>query len=274
MGLPVILINWTKKMACKTDKIDFNADAAQSFGVFQNDAEKDIISKVSTVNISCGFHAGDPLTIKNTLLFCKEHNLAIGAHVGYQDIQGFGYRPMDLDEDEIEATVLYQIGAVASFANSYSLSVEHVRLHGAMYVKAAQNLDFAVSVANAVKKFDKWAVLYLPCGEIAEKVAETVNINVARGMFIDKLYDINGNVSEPSKPLDTDVMLNRIRTVMYSGKIKIGGGEFLEMNCDSIHFDSKNPKTSELIDKAREIVLPTPYNYNKACLSGWSETLV
>lgn len=261
-------------MVCKTDKIDFNADAAQSFGVFQNDAEKKVISKVSSVNISCGFHAGDPLTIKDTLLFCKEHNLVIGAHIGYQDIQGFGYRPMDLDADEIEATVLYQIGAVSTFASSYSLSVEHVRLHGAMYARAAKDFDFALAIANAVKKFDKWSVLYLPCGKIADIVEETAQIKVAREMFIDKAYDAEGNVSEPLKPLEEDVMLNRIRTVMYSGKIKIGGGEFLEMNCDSIHFDSKNIKTVELLDKAREIVIPTPYNYNKACLSGWSETLV
>ena len=102
----------------KNNKIDFNADAAQSYGVFVNDAEREVISRVSSVNVSCGFHAGDPATIRETLLFCKEHNLAIGAHVGYPDIQGFGYRPMDLDEDETEATVLYQVGAVATFANS------------------------------------------------------------------------------------------------------------------------------------------------------------
>ncbi|MBQ2644005.1 LamB/YcsF family protein [bacterium] len=261
-------------MTSRTDKIDFNADAAQSFGIFKKDCEKDIISKVSSVNISCGFHAGDPKTIRDTLLFCKNHNLVIGAHIGYQDIQGFGYRPMDLDEEEIEATVLYQIGAVDSFAKSYSLSIEHVRLHGAMYLKAAKDFDFALSVAKAVKKFDKWAVLYLPYGKIADMVEETAQINVAREMFIDKSYDIEGNISEPEKPYDTDVLLNRIRTCMFSGKIKIGGGEFLEMKCDSIHFDSKNPKTSELLDKAREIVIPTPYNYNRACLSGWSETLV
>ena len=165
-------------MASRTDKIDFNADAAQSFGVFQNDAEKDVITKVSSVNVSCGFHAGDPLTIKNTLLFCKEHNLALGAHIGYQDIQGFGYRPMDLDEEETEAMVLYQIGAVASFANSYSLSIEHVRLHGAMYQRAAKDLDFAVNVAKAVKKFDKWSVLYLPCGKIADEVEKIVGAKV------------------------------------------------------------------------------------------------
>lgn len=261
-------------MGNRIDKIDFNADAAQSFGVFQNDSEQDIISKVSSVNVSCGFHAGDPLTIKNTLLFCKEHNLAIGAHIGYQDIQGFGYRPMELDKDEIEAVILYQAGAVASFAASYSLSIEHIRLHGAMYKKMAQDFDFALAVANAVKKFDKWAVLYMPSGKIADMVEESAGVIVARELFIDKYYDKDGNISEPEQPLEIDTILNRIRTIMYSGKIKIGGGEFLEMNCDSIHFDSKNPKTSDILDKARDIVIPTPYNYNMACRSGWSETLV
>lgn len=258
----------------KNNKIDFNADAAQSYGVFVNDAEREVISRVSSVNVSCGFHAGDPATIRETLLFCKEHNLAIGAHVGYPDIQGFGYRPMDLDEDETEATVLYQVGAVATFANSYSLSVEHVRLHGAMYTRAANDVDFAITVANAVKKFDQWAVLYLPFGKIADEVEATTNIKVARELFINKYYDSEGNPSEATTPLEKDTILNRIRTILHSGRIKIGGGEFLDVNCDSIHFDSKDIKTVELLDAAREIIEPTPYNYNKACLAGWSETLV
>ena len=201
----------------KNNKIDFNADAAQSYGVFVNDAEREVISRVSSVNVSCGFHAGDPATIRETLLFCKEHNLAIGAHVGYPDIQGFGYRPMDLDEDETEATVLYQVGAVATFANSYSLSVEHVRLHGAMYTRAANDVDFAITVANAVKKFDQWAVLYLPFGKIADEVEATTNIKVARELFINKYYDSEGNPSEATTPLEKDTMLNRIRTILHSG---------------------------------------------------------
>lgn len=261
-------------MVKKIEKIDFNADAAQSYGVFQNDAEKEVISKVSSVNIACGFHAGDPATIKEILLFCRDHNLAIGAHVGYPDIQGFGYRPMNLDESDLEATILYQIGAVSTFANSYSLSVEHVRLHGAMYVRAAQDLDFAINVANAVKKFDKWAVLYLPFGKIADTVEETTDLKVSRELFIDKHYDSNGNMIESDVILDKDTMLNRIRTILYSGRIKIGGGEFLDVNCDSIHFDSKNLNTADLLNSACEIVQPSPFNYNKACLAGWSETLV
>ena len=257
-------------MGIKKDKIDFNADAAQSYGIYKNEAEKEIISKVSSVNISCGFHAGDPVSIKETLLFCKQKNLVIGAHIGYPDIPGFGYRPMKLDEDELEAVILYQIGAVAAFASSYSLSVEHVRLHGAMYEKAAKDLDFAICVANIVKKFDKWFVLYLPFGKIADEVENT---KVAREIFIDKNYDIFGNFSDTSSILDKDTMLNRIRTILHSGKIKIAG-EFLDVNCDSIHFNSKNPEMSDLLDAAREIIIPTPYNYNKAYIAGWSETLV
>lgn len=261
-------------MGLKADRIDFNADAAQSFGVFRNDAEKDVISKVSTVNISCGFHAGDPLTIKNVLLNCKENNTAIGAHIGYQDINGFGYRPMDLDNEETEAAVLYQIGAVSSFAKAYSLSIEHVRLHGAMYERASKDFEFALSVAKAIKKFDNWLIFYLPCGEIADKVEETAKITVARELIIDKFYDADGNIINGNSKPDEDTMLNRIRTVLHSGKIKIGNGEFLEVNCDSFHFDSKDKKTSELLDKAREIVTPTPFNYNKAALSGWTELRV
>jgi len=261
-------------MGTKIDKIDFNADAAQSYGVFQNDAEKDVISKVSSVNISCGFHAGDALTIKNVLLSCRENNVQIGAHIGYQDLAGFGYRPMDLDNDETEATVLYQIGAVSSFAKAYSMSVEHVRLHGAMYQRAAKDFEFALSVANAVKKFDKWMILYMPAGEIADKVEETAKITVARELFIDKFYDLNGCIVNTDSKPDEDVMLNRIRTILHSGKIKIGNGEFLEVKCDSFHFDSKDSKTSDLLDKAREIVIPSPYNFNKAALSGWTELRV
>ena len=261
-------------MGIKTDRIDFNADAAQSYGVFQNDAENDVISKVSSVNISCGFHAGDPLTIKNVLLKCRENNVQIGAHIGYQDLPGFGCRPMDLDNEETEATVLYQIGAVSSFAKAYSLSVEHVRLHGAMYQRAAKDFEFALSVANAIKKYDKWMILYMPVGEIADKVEETAKINVARELMIDKFYDSNANIINIESKPDEDVMLNRIRTVLHSGKIKIGNGEFLEVHCDSFHFDSKDSKTADLLDKAREIIAPSPYNFNKAALSGWTELRV
>ncbi|MBQ7126626.1 LamB/YcsF family protein, partial [bacterium] len=90
--------------------IDFNCDLAQSYGVYKNNNEFKLLDFVSSVNISCGYHAGDPISIKEALLKAKEKNLAIGAHIGFNDIQGFGYRPVDLKEDELEAMVIYQVG--------------------------------------------------------------------------------------------------------------------------------------------------------------------
>ena len=105
--------------------IDFNCDLAQAYGVYRNNSESDFIKYVSSVNISCGFHAGDPMTIKNALLLAKENNVVIGAHIGYSDIQGFGYRPIDLTEEELEALVIYQVSALMSFAKAFKLEIEH-----------------------------------------------------------------------------------------------------------------------------------------------------
>ena len=123
--------------------VDFNIDLAQSFGIYKNNAEFSLLDYASSVNISCGFHAGDPMTIKNALLKAKEKNVVVGAHIGFDDIQGFGYRPMQLSEDELEALVIYQIGAMMSFAKTFKMEIEHVRPHGAMYRQAAEDYSFA-----------------------------------------------------------------------------------------------------------------------------------
>ena len=123
--------------------IDFNCDLSQAYGIYKNNNETEILDYVSSVNISCGFHAGDPVTIKEALLKAKDKNLVIGAHIGFNDIQGFGYRPVELKDDELEALVIYQIGALMSFAKAYGVSIEHVRPHGAMYKKASEDFSFS-----------------------------------------------------------------------------------------------------------------------------------
>ena len=132
--------------------IDFNCDLAQSFGIYKNSKEYDLLDYASSVNISCGFHAGDPLAIKEALLAAKERNIVIGAHIGYNDIQGFGYKPMDLDESELEALVMYQVGALMTFAKAYNMEIEHVRPHGAMYRKASEDFETSrINVALATR---------------------------------------------------------------------------------------------------------------------------
>ena len=142
--------NVLEKKAIKN--IDFNCDLAQSFGIYKNSSEARLLDYVSSVNISCGFHAGDPLTIKEALLQAKEKNIVVGAHIGFDDIQGFGYRQMDLDAEELEALVMYQVGALMTFAKAYGMEIEHVRPHGALYRQASEDLEVSRTIAKAIKK--------------------------------------------------------------------------------------------------------------------------
>ena len=215
--------------------IDFNIDLAQSFGIYKNNAEFDLLDYASSVNVSCGFHAGDPLTIRNALLKAKEKNVVVGAHIGFDDIQGFGYRDMNLDEDEIEALVVYQVGALMSFAKSMHMEIEHVRPHGAMYKRCAEDFSFACSVAKAIKKCSEWLVYYGATGEITEKTGELINIPVAHEVCLEKMYNVDGTVA------------------------------------DTIHFTNRLSNSLDLIKHAHNIITPVPVNYKNACLSGWVE---
>lgn len=250
--------------------IDFNIDAAQGFGVFKNNKESELLNLVSSVNISCGFHAGDPLLIREYLLKCKEKNITIGAHIGFNDIQGLGYRPMELSNEEIESIVLYQVGALASFAKAYSLTIDHVRPHGAMYKLASENYEFSLAIAKAIQKFDKWLNYTCLDNSILQNVADETGIIINREVFVDKTYTQDFKPEwNAEKYINDDDALNRIRTILFSSQIKLGNGVFMPVNCDTIHFDTKNPNITQLLEKANEIITPTPVNYNKAEASGW-----
>ncbi len=250
--------------------IDFNIDAAQGFGIYKNNIETDLLDYVSTVNISCGFHAGDPLLIKEYLLKCKEKNITIGAHIGFNDIQGLGYRPMDLKPEEIEAIVLYQTGALLSFAKAYGLVIDHVRPHGAMYKEASENYDFALAIVKAVQKIDKWLAFTGVDNEILDRLSAETGVVVNREIFADKYYTQEFKPDwDNKKYISEEDSLNRIRTTMFSSQIKLGNGVFMPVNCNTIHFDTKNPNILQLLKRANDIVAPTPFNYNKAELSGW-----
>lgn len=253
-----------------SNHIDFNIDAAQGFGIYKNDKEAELLDYVSSVNVSCGFHAADPLLIKEYLLKCKEKNLTIGAHIGFNDISGMGYRTMELSADEIEAIVLYQLGALSSFAKSYHMVIDHVRPHGAMYKLASENYDFSLAIAKAIKKFDKWFNYTCLDNQILDNVEAETGIVVNREVFIDKYYTPEFKVDwESQKFISEEDALNRIRTIMYSSQIKLGNGIFMPVKCDTLHFNTKNPNAISLLKHANEIVTPTPANYNKAEISGW-----
>lgn len=206
---------------------DFNSDLAQEYGIYKNEAAYEIAEYVSSVNISAGFHAGDPLSIKQALEFAKARNLAIGAHIGYPDISGFGYRNMDMNEDEIEAMVIYQLGAISAFANTLNVDIEHVRCHGAMYEKLNNDSEFAKQVATAVKKFNPWLNLIVGNPEIKVLIEKEVQINCS--------YE-----------------------VLFNENMSIRQLREMSVKPDTVHF-----ATLENAKRAYDVIKPTPINYNR-----------
>ncbi len=206
---------------------DFNSDLAQEYGIYKNEAAFEIAEYVSSVNISAGFHAGDPLSIKKALEFAKSRNLAVGAHIGYPDISGFGYRNMDLSEEEIETAVIYQLGAISAFAGALNIDIEHVRCHGAMYEKLNNDSEFAKNVAKAVKKFNPWLNLIVGNPEIKLLIEKEVKINCAYEVLFNEAMSVRQLREMPVIP-------------------------------DTVHFT-----TLENAKRAYDVIKPAPINYNR-----------
>ena len=250
--------------------LDFNCDLAQGYGVYKNTAEGGFLDYVSSVNISCGFHAGDPQTIRKALLTAKEKNLVIGAHIGYSDIQGFGYRAMDLSDDELEALVIYQVGALMSFAKAYNLEIEHVRPHGAMYKKASEDFRFATVIARSIQKCSQWLTYCGASGEIIEKVGDYVKIPISEEIVIEKQYTQNLEIDWALPDItDTETCIKRLQTILHSSQVNNTSDGLTPANIDSIHFSNKYPNSLEIIQRANSLIKPEPVRYGKVKASGW-----
>ena len=203
---------------------DFNCDVAQSYGVYKNDVELEIAKYASSINISAGFHAGDPISIRSALLFARENNIALGAHIGYCDIQGFGKRQINLSPEELEALVTYQVGAIIAYANTFDLEVEQVRCHGALKEYLNNNEEALLVVVEAIKKINPWLSLIVQTPQAKDFVQKN-------GLKAALEVDFIGSIRE-------------IRE--------------LEIKPDTIHF-----KSLEDIKRAADIIKPTPINYNR-----------
>ncbi len=205
---------------------DFNCDVAQSYGVYKNDVELEIAKYASSINVSAGFHAGDTTSIRNALLFVSNNNIALGAHIGYPDIQGFGKRHIALNDEELEALVIYQVGAVVAYAKTMDLEVEQVRCHGALKEFLNENFEALKVVANAIKKVNPWLNLIVQSPE-AKAIVEEQDLKAA--------YEVD---------FGENSSIREIRE--------------LSVKPDTIHFKSLND-----IKRAYDIIKPTPINYNR-----------
>lgn len=249
--------------------IDFNCDLAQITSLEEADKALELVDYMSSVNISCGFHAGCPVSIKRAIEHCKFKNKVIGAHIGFSS--GIS-DPLSLSDEDIEAIVLYQLGAVSSFAKAYSLNIEHVRPHGEMYKFASKNVEFSTKIAKAVKKFSEWFVYYGAAGDVLNEVAQEADINIASEVLLNKKYNTDGTIDFDLPNLtDTGKSLIRVRRLMNLSEIEASENEYVKIKFDTIHFSTAEENVLDLAKEANKIVTPRPVNFNNVVVSGWVE---
>lgn len=175
-------------------KIDLNCDLGESFGRYTLGDDASIMPFITSANIACGFHAGDASTMQATVRLAKQHGVAIGAHPGWPDLQGFGRREMSLSPEETEALVLYQIGALAAFAKAEGVELRHVKPHGALYNQSAKDRRLAEAVARAAKRFSVDIVLVGLAGSGSVEAAQEMGLRVMHEGFPDRGYASDGRL--------------------------------------------------------------------------------
>ena len=225
-------------------RIDLNCDVGESFGLYSLGADGALMSYITSANIACGMHAGDPLVIERTVLLAAEHGVGIGAHPGYPDLQGFGRRAMRLSPEEVEAYVLYQIAAIAGFAKAAGSELAHVKVHGALYNMAAKDLVLARAITRAITRFNPSLILVGLTGSVLIQAGSEAGLRVATEAFADRSYEPDGSLR--SRLLPGAVLQDPARVgeqalrIARDGVVVAYGGEEIPVTAHTIclHGDS------------------------------------
>ena len=168
--------------------IDLNSDMGESFGAYKLGGDEEIIKYVTTANVACGWHAGDPMVMDKVVRMAKERGVMVGAHPGYPDLLGFGRRKMVLSHDEVKNYVRYQIGALAAFTKSYGMKLQHVAPHGAMGNGCQYDEDISTAICEAICEYDKDLIVYYCAGAVLGDIAESKGLRTASEIFADRAY--------------------------------------------------------------------------------------
>lgn len=218
--------------------IDLNSDLGEQFGIYELGRDDEILELVTSANIACGFHAGDPSSMRTTVKKAMEKGTAIGAHPGLPDLVGFGRRSMAVSPQEVYDMVLYQIGALAAFVRSEGGTVHHVKPHGALYNMAAANMKLAEAVAEATARFDPSLVLYGLAGSKLIEAGSQFGLRTASEAFADRTYQDDGTLTPRHQPNallhDPKEAAAQVIRMITEGKIRTVQGNDWSLKADTI----------------------------------------
>ncbi len=236
-------------------QIDLNSDMGESFGAYTIGADEEILRWVTSANVACGWHGGDPRVMRETVARAKASGVAVGAHPSYPDLLGFGRRPMQIARQEARDYMLYQIGALRAFVEAAGLTLQHVKPHGAIYNVAVKDRELSLGIAEGVKDAGGDLILVgLPDSEIL-KAGQEVGLRVAREAFGDRAYNEDGTLVSRkiagSLITDPDRVAERVIGLAQGSVVAISGKE-IRFEADTICLHGDTPGAGTIARRVRE----------------------
>ena len=236
-------------------KIDINSDLGESFGTYRMGNDAEMMQYITSANIACGFHAGDPMVMEHTIKLALEHGVAIGAHPGYPDLMGFGRRNMHLSPEEIKSYVLYQVSALKGMTEALGGKLQHVKAHGALYNTAVKDAQTAQAIARAVHQIDSGLILFGPAQSELIKAASEIGLPSASEVFADRAYTSEGTLvarSEKGAVIhDPELCNQRVLKMIREGLVQDINGNDIAIKVDTVCIHGDNPAA---IDMARSLL--------------------
>ena len=237
-------------------RIDLNCDLGESYGIYHLGQDEDVMGSITSANVACGFHGGDPMVIRRTIRLAREANVAVGAHPSFADLLGFGRREMHVPADEVEDLVLFQIAAVAGVAKAEGVGLQHVKAHGALNNMASREPALARAIARAVAAFDRSLALIALAGSCVMEAGRAEGLRVVSEVYADRAYEPDGSLVSRRKPgsviHEPDDVVRRVVRMATDGTVAASDGSTLRLDAESVCVHGDTPGAAELTRRIRE----------------------
>lgn len=235
--------------------IDLNSDLGEAFGAYTIAPDDELFELISSANVACGFHAGDPRVMERTVANAARHGVAVGAHPGFPDLVGFGRREIAATPDQVRTDTFYQIAALDGFCRAAGVKMQHVKAHGALYNRAVKDPATAEAIAMAVRAYDPTLLFVALPGSTLAKAGEAQGLTIAREGFVDRAYNADGSLAsrllEGAVIHDAELAAERAVRLVTEGKLTAIDGTELELEVDTLCLHSDTPGAAEIARAVR-----------------------
>lgn len=234
--------------------MDLNVDMGESFGRYKLGNDEEVMKYITSANVACGFHAGDPMVIQETVQLAKKYNVSVGAHTGLPDKQGFGRRRMEVTPEELKCDTLYQLGALDAFLKANGMKMQHVKPHGILYRMVAEDERYAEAYLEAVSLFNPELFIFVQRGTLIWDRGKKMGLKMAAEILVDLNYDEDGNwvLERKKKAWSPDEVAERAVMVARDGQITTINGKKIEAEADTICCHGDSPNAAEVVKKIKE----------------------